>query len=579
MVYSELMSQTHLKDLFSKIEITYDEVSNSIKYDLKNVISQLSIYSQDLIVEFATALKGLGLDTVSNYFDPLDPNCFYTKFTKNSDTDSMERELKWKLDTIGTVSRSSGEIWIPPQPLPEASPSSTNTQNTALATPMTASSPLDGFWSGDAADNQKKINLEYNFTLHGMTGNDVLYGGSRNDSIWGCSDNDTLDGGDGDDILCGNFDNDLIFGGNGNDTIYGGKDDDTIYGGAGDDFINADEEGFPDGNYLPGNDVISGGRGNDTIRDYFGDEIYLFEQGDGMDTLLDASGYDVVKFGEGITWENLTFEQSGQDLILIVDSSDQIRFRNWFNTDFEYSYSNNYKIECFQFADGTTHYTNEIPVGDNSENLFAGTNNQDKIIGTIYNDTLEGYLGDDYLCGGLGNDTYIYNPGDGADYIVDTSGTDKIKLGEGITRDNIIYTKEENNLVIRFNGIDGQIFVENHFGDSNYRIENIEFFDGTSISTEDISINDIQSRDDIIMPEGIREAKLIGDGDKNVTGNDMNNHIIGNSGNNVLSGGAGIDVYTFFENWGQDTVIDSGEYSVLNIVKPPVFGPSLKLVS
>ena len=77
-----------------------------------------------------------------------------------------------------------------------------------------------------------------------------------------------------------------------------------------------------------------------------------------------------------------------------------------------------------------------IDGGINDDKLFGG-GGRDVIAGDDGDDYLEGELGDDILLGGrdndslhggAGNDTYIYNTGDGRDYITDRLGTNTLNL-------------------------------------------------------------------------------------------------------------------------------------------------------
>ncbi|OED47395.1 hypothetical protein AB838_15965 [Rhodobacteraceae bacterium (ex Bugula neritina AB1)] len=58
--------------------------------------------------------------------------------------------------------------------------------------------------------------------------NDSLIGGAGNDQLFGQDDSDTLDGGTGDDTLDGGIDDDLLDGGTGADVLTGGQGDDTF---------------------------------------------------------------------------------------------------------------------------------------------------------------------------------------------------------------------------------------------------------------------------------------------------------------------------------------------------------------
>ena len=100
----------------------------------------------------------------------------------------------------------------------------------------------------------------------------------------------------------------------GNDNIYGFSGSaDTISGGAGNDAIYG----------LSGNDTLSGGTGNDTVSGDGGDDNYLFNLGDGQDTIQEAGafdswgGNDTLHFGPGITAADLVVTEGtgGNDLI------------------------------------------------------------------------------------------------------------------------------------------------------------------------------------------------------------------------------------------------------------------------
>ena len=69
------------------------------------------------------------------------------------------------------------------------------------------------------------------------------------------------------------------------------------------------------------NDTVFCGKGNDYIRGKGGDDLFIYEAGDGRDTILDSaifgSGYNTLQFGEGISIEDLFGEKakySGHDV-------------------------------------------------------------------------------------------------------------------------------------------------------------------------------------------------------------------------------------------------------------------------
>ncbi|WP_295081769.1 calcium-binding protein [Ruminococcus sp.] len=128
-------------------------------------------------------------------------------------------------------------------------------------------------------------------------------------------------GTDSGDKLNGSGNADKLFGGKGNDTLYGGNGDDELHGGA-------------------GNDTLYGGYGNDT---------YMFNLGDGQDTINEenvGSTADKVVFGTGIKPEDITVTRDGNDMVLLVGTKgDSLRIvRQYTNSG--------YQVENFEFADG-----------------------------------------------------------------------------------------------------------------------------------------------------------------------------------------------------------------------------------
>ena len=88
-----------------------------------------------------------------------------------------------------------------------------------------------------------------------------------------------------------------------------------------------------------------------------GDDTFVFNLGDGQDTIIEHQGVDTLYFGPNITWEDLTFTQSENDMVISInDTTDSITVKDWFAADEDgvYRYEN-HKIEIFEFADGSKH--------------------------------------------------------------------------------------------------------------------------------------------------------------------------------------------------------------------------------
>lgn len=126
--------------------------------------------------------------------------------------------------------------------------------------------------------------------------------------------------------------------------------------------------------------------------------------------------------------------------------------------------------------------------GSENNDTLIGTgilNGIDSLYGNNGNDKLIGGSGNDYLNGGSGNDTYIFNLGDGADTIEDYAGTDTIKFGEGITKEEITFKRISNDLVLKY-GADESVKINSYYSSNSYKIEKVELDNGEFITSSQI---------------------------------------------------------------------------------------------
>ena len=130
---------------------------------------------------------------------------------------------------------------------------------------------------------------------------------------------------------------DTVYAAGGNDTINGGAGNDTIYGEAGNDTLYGDD----------GNDILSGGQGDDRLVGGNGDDSYLWNLGDGLDTIEEYAGRDKIVFGEGITFDDLSFTSDGYSLKITVGGNEN----EGMLIDAHFNYKS---IETLEFSDGTT---------------------------------------------------------------------------------------------------------------------------------------------------------------------------------------------------------------------------------
>ena len=396
---------------------------------------------------------------------------------------------------------------------------------------------------------------------------DVLRGGAGNDTLVAVGAGDTLDGGDGDDSL----------------SVSG-----QLYGGTGTTYI--------------------GGKGNDTMSANWASDTYVFNLGDGQDTIYETSSTsyaqtDVLKFGAGIAVGDVTPVRSGQDLVFKVGTgTDQITVKNWFADG-----NGIYQIEQITFADGTSWSKTQVntralevfgTAGADSltgvvafADVLRGGAGNDTLVAVGAGDTLDGGDGDDSLSvsgqlyggtgttyiGGKGNDTmsanwasdtYVFNLGDGQDTIYETSSTsyaqtDVLKFGAGIAVGDVTPVRSGVDLVFKLAGGTDQITVKNWFSSAYYQIEQVQFNDGTvwtAARTEAgirTSLVGTTGADTLVGTAASDEITGL-DGADTLTGQGGHDLLDGGTGADVMTGGAGDDVYVV-DNTG-DTVTElSGE--------------------
>ena len=154
--------------------------------------------------------------------------------------------------------------------------------------------------------------------------------------------NDTIHVGDGDDeVYAGNGD-DTVYGEAEDNKLYGDSDKDILEGGEGNDLLNG---GYED-------DVLVGGAGNDHLVGGYGSDTYVYNKGDGHDTIDNSTYYydngakDRLKFGEGISSEDLEVIRRGNDVTFsLKDGTGSVRVQDHFRNDY-------YKLDEVEFLDG-----------------------------------------------------------------------------------------------------------------------------------------------------------------------------------------------------------------------------------
>lgn len=432
-------------------------------------------------------------------------------------------------------------------------------------------------------------------TLDSMTRGKASEGA---DKLFGDDNANTLDGLGGDDSIYGLLGNDLLNGGNGNDSLSGGDGNDTLNGGAGNDNLYGDY----------GEDMLDGGLGNDYLSGGYGSDVYKLYRGMGQDSVSESGNVtdiDKIVVASGIAPTDIVLSRDAYDLFLSIKGTiDKLTITNFTNT-----YS---QIERVEFTDGTAWSLDQIKqmtrgiASDAADTLFGeevadsldalggddkiyglggndilrGGAGADELNGGTGNDTLDGGSGNDSLIGGGGNDTYIFARGYGQDQILDSDWTvgniDTIKFSSGIIPSDIRVSRtDRGDLELIINGTTDKLTVSRWFFSTDYRIESIEFADGTRWDSEKISNlskgtptegNDSLygderadtlgglGGDDTLYGYAGNDTLNGGTGNDTLYGGDGTDILDGGAGNDYLAGEYGSDSYLFYRGAGQDRV-------------------------
>ena len=243
----------------------------------------------------------------------------------------------------------------------------------------------------------------------------------------------------------------VVFGDGQGNSLEGALNDDVLLAGRGDDTLSG----------LAGDDQLIGGAGNDT---------YLMGAGSGRDIIIDTDGSNVVRFIEGVGFNDVAsgLMKSGNNLILNIGSNgDQVEVANFFaltNTIEKLEFESGGEISATQLYGvfGLSAPTASAVTVDVLSTVFTGTAGSDTLVGTSR---------DDYLSGGAGDDSYQFDIGGGNDIIVDSAGTDNLTFGAGLNKEVLWFSREGLDLHIDSLGSDDQVKIQNWYQGDHYQLE------------------------------------------------------------------------------------------------------------
>ena len=249
-------------------------------------------------------------------------------------------------------------------------------------------------------------------------------------------------------------------------------------------------------------------------------DAYVFSENTGAVSIYEgvSGGYDQIWIGYNSTDVRNWVNHGGELHIRLGETSDNELIvygnGNWTNGVDLID-----RIDRISFADGVVWDLAQglIQIDTNDGHMLWGSAVNDQIDGRggldhIYgwggNDLLKGGLDDDYISGGDGDDTYVYTLGDGNDYLVETSGFDVIAFGDGISLNDLTFTRSGQRLLIDLS--DGStITIPDYYSqNAGTIIEQLSFNDGSTVNLQALVNEAPTAYDDAFI--GDQDLSLVG---------------------------------------------------------------------
>ncbi|MBQ6516355.1 hypothetical protein IJI31_04160 [bacterium] len=355
-----------------------------------------------------------------------------------------------------------------------------------------------------------------------------------------------------------------------------------------------------------GDDVITGGKGNDFLNGGAGNNKFIFNAGDGQDTIQgSANAVETIKLNN-IGIPNISFAKDNNDLVLSYTDNDNITIKDYYDNlgnpassvkyieiegkTFELETLKSYKETgtIIYAADTLVSGTagNDLIFGNAAaESISSGTGN-DIIYSNAGNDTVTAGKGNDVIYSTGGNNTYIFNSGDGTDVIEANSGVDTIKfVGAMNERELLLFTDADNgrDLIINY-GLDrtSSITVKDYYDgnggiNANCGVKNLQFGASAPVTIEELLPIAHELDPSVVIGSGNDFAvnastKFVLGGELNDTinlaaSNQATVSVYAGEGNNTITPKAAATNYNILAGSGNDTisvshgtdVIDAGD--------------------
>ena len=331
-----------------------------------------------------------------------------------------------------------------------------------------------------------------------------------------------------------------------------------------------------------GNDTVAGFSGfaegtgftftagpNELLEGQSGDDTYIFGRGDGNDTIYDQDGNDTLIL-RGLASTDVTFSRTTLNLIITINNTGES-----VTLEDQYVRANEQgnAIENFQFTDTTLSFTQFNPDRFPLVTTYAN----ETLEGSDFAETLDGRGGDATLIGHSG-DTFLFDIGYGNETIIEeraqAAWDDRpgvvipvdasVQFGEAINRQNVIFTKEGNDLVISFVGYSDTIRIVNQFLNLDDQVRYFKFYDNSDGTPDYLTANDVAELLQIV-PSTRSNTIVVGQPDQP--------NVFDAPGNDTLVGGTAADTYAFSSGYGFETIEEAPHAA--DVIDKVVFGATV----
>ncbi|MCP5338371.1 MAG: putative Ig domain-containing protein [Pseudomonadales bacterium] len=345
-------------------------------------------------------------------------------------------------------------------------------------------------------------------------------------------------------------------------------------------------------------DWFEGREADDAMHGGAGGDLYLIDADAGLDTITDSEDGDapnVLVLPDGTTLDDLRLSCDDEGFLIVdlIASGNRIRLSGF---DRENPLGPR-AIERFRFGvDGDEITYGQLLgrgfdlVGSDESEVLTGTALADRIRGRDGNDLIEATPGGDWLAGEAGNDTYVIGLGDGTvtiDDVSDEAAGNVLRFGPGISADALrnrlrfepdgdgghalCIAYGEGDDVLRLGNFDPQDALGRH------AVESVEFTDGTAVDYATLVswmfVVEGDSAANALTGTNVGDRLYGYDGDDLLEAGAGDDVLTAGAGNDLLRGGRGRDAYVLNPGDGEDTIEDTADAGIGNVLS---FGAGIR---